>query len=239
MVKNNEINEERLNIILTCKLKDNFRQYESLSTSLNNAVVFINDLDAGVLNLGQVCNPNKTPNSSNLSLLLDNLFTFGSEYMDDHSPFVAMEHRKQRLKSIKQVIQIIKTLNKSKYEIKCLQCRTREDSLKQLSIACLSIVLKFFEGLKKQLKKSESLIKFNAIDVGHLIPLTIGHKNKPTDSEIAYTKTIMKLSDFKYDKHNTAPVGPSPLIETNKSSLLPKVQPSPDRVAAQEKLAKS
>lgn len=50
------------------------------------------------------------------------------------------------------------------------------------------------------------------MDVGHLIPLTIGHKNKPTDSEIHYIKTIMKLSDFKYDK-NSAPVGlsPSPL----------------------------
>ena len=111
MVKNNEISEKNLEKILTSKLKDNFRQYETISTSLNNTIIFLTDLDAGILNLGQVCSPNKSANPANLSLFLDNLFTFGSEYLDGQNPFIAIDHRKQRLQSIKQVTQIIKTLN--------------------------------------------------------------------------------------------------------------------------------
>ena len=52
MVKNNEIGEKNLYSILTSKLKDNFRQYESIQTSLNNAIIFLTDLDAGILKLG-------------------------------------------------------------------------------------------------------------------------------------------------------------------------------------------
>ena len=52
MVKNNSINEKSLNNILSKKFKDNLRQYETISNSLNNSVIFLSDLDAGILNLG-------------------------------------------------------------------------------------------------------------------------------------------------------------------------------------------
>lgn len=64
--------------------------------------------------------------------------------------------------------------------------------------ACISITLKFFETLKKQLKKAEYQINFGAKDVGHLIPLTVGHKMKPTDEEAMYIRTVMRSSDFRY-----------------------------------------
>ena len=87
----------------------------------------------------------------------------------------------------------------------------------------MSIILKFFEGVKKQLKKSEVLINFDARDVGHLIPISTGHENKPTEAEVTYIKTVMKLSEFKYEKH-TCPPGISPdFANMYASSLLPKI----------------
>ena len=92
---------------------------------------------------------------------------------------------------MKNVAQTIKVLISCKDEIKTIQCKSEEDSLKQLITACLSIVLKFFELLKKQLKKSEVQINFEPREIGHLVPLSIGHKNKPTESETQYIRTVL------------------------------------------------
>ena len=58
------------------------------------------------------------------------------------------------------------------------------------------MLTKFFENLKKQLKKSEIAINFGPKHVGHLIPLSTGHRNKPTDPEINYIHNAIKLSEF-------------------------------------------
>ena len=74
------------------------------------------------------------------------------------------------------------------------------DSLRWLIVATISILIKFFEQIKKQLKKSEFHINFGPIDVGHLIPLSVGHKNKPTDPEINYIHRMIQHSGFQYKK---------------------------------------
>jgi hypothetical protein len=38
--------------------------------------------------------------------------------------------------------------------------------------------------VKKQLQKSEMLIKFDQKDIGYLVALSVGHKDKPNESEI-------------------------------------------------------
>jgi hypothetical protein len=88
----------------------------------------------------------------------------------------------------------------------------------------LQIILKFFENLKKQLKKSEFYINFEVKDIGHLIALSVGHTEKPTDQEARYIKTIIKSSDFKYIPEEFEGISPSPVIEKPiDSSLLPKI----------------
>lgn len=79
----------------------------------------------------------------------------------------------------------------------------------------LKISLNFFETLFKQLKKSESYINFEASDLGHLVALSVGHTDKPTDEETRYIRTLMKNSGFKYDAEEFVGVSPSPLQRLN------------------------
>jgi len=102
----------------------------------------------------------------------------------------------------------IKILQKAKDEIKGIQCNSDEDSLRQLIIACFSISIKFFENLKKQLKKSELHLNFGPESIGHLIPLTVGHRDRPTEREERYIKTVMGLSDFMHKDDQTAEEDP-------------------------------
>ena len=95
---------------------------------------------------------------------------------------------------------IIKVLHESKEEIKGHQEHQKgvEDSLYQILIACFSIVTKFFETLKKQLKKAEQQVNIGASQVGHLVPLTVGHGDRPTGREESYIQTLLNISDFNY-----------------------------------------
>lgn len=62
-------------------------------------------------------------------------------------------------------------------------------------------------------------------DIGHLIALSVGHTDRPTELEANYIKTVMKSSDFRYDELE----GISPMVmQPIQSSILPKIQPSPD-----------
>ena len=100
------------------------------------------------------------------------------------------------------------------------------DSLRWLIVATLSILIKFFEQLKKQLKKSEIHINFGPLDVGHLIPISVGHKDKPTDSEINYIHKMIKISGFQYKKEEILEsISPDKFVQ---SSILPTISPSPN-----------
>jgi len=69
-------------------------------------------------------------------------------------------------------------------------------------MACISVALKFFETLKKQMKKMETLNDFGIKEVGHLIPVTVGHRDAPHEWEMNHIKVIMKESNFKYNKED-------------------------------------
>jgi hypothetical protein len=66
-------------------------------------------------------------------------------------------------------------------------------------MALFSIIIKFFERLKKQLKKSEVLINFGEKELGHLVPLTVGHRDKPTEDETRHIRNVMRKSNFLMD----------------------------------------
>lgn len=50
-------------------------------------------------------------------------------------------------------------------------------SLKQLIMAIILSLITFFEQLKKLLKKVEVKHNFSAQTLGHLVPLTVGHRD--------------------------------------------------------------
>ena len=65
--------------------------------------------------------------------------------------------------------------------------------------------------------------------MGHLIALSVGHTDRPTDEEARYIKIVMKSSNFKYNPDDFEGISPSPLVaEKIQSGLLPKIQPSPN-----------
>jgi hypothetical protein len=79
------------------------------------------------------------------------------------------------------------------------------------------------------LKKSEFYIDFDVKDIGHLVALSVGHTDRPTETEAKYLKTVMKSSNFKYESNELEGVSPSPLHQpVITSSLLPKIEPSPN-----------
>jgi hypothetical protein len=61
--------------------------------------------------------------------------------------------------------------------------------------------------VKKQLQKSEMLIKFDQKDIGYLVALSVGHKDKPNDSEIQQIRSVMQKSNFKYIKEDFSQIG--------------------------------
>ena len=88
-------------------------------------------------------------------------------------------------------------LKQSRDEIKAELINTKQDGPQQLILVAMSIVIKFFENLKKFMKKAENL-NLGPAQLGHLIPLTVGHRDRPTDREDKYIKSVMKLANFNY-----------------------------------------
>lgn len=192
----NEITLDGLQELIESSIKDNIKQYEGVRNSITKAIMFLSDLHGGLIKLGWLCQPNNPYNGDGLSLFVDNMFTYGTNYIGIGDTYTVYEHRKQRLAALSDLALTIKVLQKSKDEIKGIQCNSDEDSLRQLMIACLSISIKFFENLKKQLRKSELHLNFGPEQIGHLVPLTVGHRDRPTDRELRYIKTVMALGDF-------------------------------------------
>lgn len=81
----------------------------------------------------------------------------------------------------------------AKDEIKGLQFKNDEESLKQVILACMHNVSHFFDGLKKLMRKYETKYNFGPEQVGHLIPLTVGHRDRPKEREKKYIETIMSI----------------------------------------------
>lgn len=58
IVESNQINQERLKIIIMANIKDNFKQYESMSIILEKVLSFIYELHGGLIQLSNIMNPN-------------------------------------------------------------------------------------------------------------------------------------------------------------------------------------
>ena len=93
MIQSNKISQDKLDHYMRQFLKDNFKQYENFSIVLQRVVVFISDLEAGILQFGEIVSPNMPHNHLDLQIFVDNLFTYGSSYMDNSQNWSPLDHR--------------------------------------------------------------------------------------------------------------------------------------------------
>jgi hypothetical protein len=150
-----------------------------------------------LIKLGWLASPNNIYKPQNLVLFVDSLLTYGSNYgdlADKQKIYEPYNHRCNRLSGIRDLTQIHHVLKQGKDEIKGLPCQNNEDCVKQLILACLHSLSHFFDGLKKLMKKYESKYNFGPEQIGHLIPLTVGHRDRPKEREKKYIETIMAMS---------------------------------------------
>lgn len=77
-----EISYDQLEAIVCEFSSDNLKEYEIINQSVHNCNVLIDDLQAGVLRLGDIASPNKPYNLAHLSLFIDNLLTYGTNYLE-------------------------------------------------------------------------------------------------------------------------------------------------------------
>lgn len=194
----NQLSHQDVDQLIERGLKDNFKQYESMSNSLLRVVVLINELHGGIMKLGNICHANSSSKPDHLTLFLDNMFTYGSRYITIRDPETIYSHQKQRLKGLKDIVVLMKQMEKCKDDIKNLNIASPDEeiTLNSLTIASLTILIKFFDNVKKLLKKSEQCCQFDEKALGHLVPLTVGHRDRPTETEVRYIKTVMKHSGF-------------------------------------------
>ena len=199
LASSGKLSHSQVDFFIEQGLKDDFKQYESLSNSLLRVIVLLHELHGGIIKLGHICHPNRQSRPEHLSLFVDGLFTYGSRYVL-RDPYTIYSHRKQRLKGIKEIAIIQKQLEKCKDDIKNLTIseQDEEGNLHQLVAACLTNLHRFFDNLKKLLKKSEQRCQFDETTLGHLVPLTVGHRDRPTETEVRYLKTVIRRSGFLY-----------------------------------------
>ena len=66
MIQSNKISQDKLDHYMRQFLKDNFKQYENFSIVLQQVVVFISDLEAGILQFSEIVSPNMPHNHQDL-----------------------------------------------------------------------------------------------------------------------------------------------------------------------------
>ena len=77
----NEITHDGLQRLIESSIKDHVKQYESIRNSMSKAIVLLSDLHGGLIKLGWICQPNNPYRVENLSLFVDNMFTYGANYI--------------------------------------------------------------------------------------------------------------------------------------------------------------
>lgn len=125
-------------------------------------------------------------------MFVDNLFTYGTGCLERQSSYKIDPPQQMRLEAYRSLLCVVKFLQEAKNSVKSVACRHEEDDLKQLVLASLSILHEFFDKLKRQLKRAEKLVNFDPDDIGHIVALTVGHRSKPTEPEVAYISTVFK-----------------------------------------------
>lgn len=65
---------------------------------------------------------------------------------------------------------------------------------------CLQITQKFIDNLKYLAQKTLNNRTIRPEHVGHLVPLTVGHRDPPReDKEVPYIDAVIGLSSFRYE----------------------------------------
>ena len=77
-IKKRLVKDQELDGLLEHSTRDNYKQYGDIMFQVNKALVFIDDLDAGILRLGDIVHPNARDSVVDLCTFIDNLFTYGS-----------------------------------------------------------------------------------------------------------------------------------------------------------------
>lgn len=93
---------------------------------------------------------------------------------------------------------------------------------------------KFIDNLKYHARKICIGEKIGPEHVGHLIPLTVGHRDAPReDREVPYIEAILRQSNFKYEDPELA--APSPLPSSIKDLLVsPPAAPKDNKSSAMQ-----
>ena len=72
-----------------------------------------------------------------------------------------------------------------------IECK--HEDCKYLINGCLSIITKFFENAKKIAREFEIM---DPTSLGHLVPITVGHRDKPNEKEMVHIKLLLDNSGF-------------------------------------------
>ena len=116
---------------------------------------------------------------------------------------------------MRDLVLLQKQIEKSKEDIKNLNISGLYEEVRIHSLvqACFTIILKFLDNVKKLLRKSETKTQFDETTIGHLVPLTVGHRDRPTEQEVRYIKTVVRHSGFFYQDEQlqfAQTMGPNP-----------------------------
>lgn len=93
---------------------------------------------------------------------------------------------------------LVKVIRQAKDEIK------EEGPLSNMVLACLNTTLSFFDLVIKQMKKNERTHSLSDSELGHLVPLTVGHRDRPNENELRYIRKLMIVSGFLYSDASAA-----------------------------------
>ena len=118
------------------------------------------------------------------------------------------------MNAIRELNIVSTQIQRSREDVKNVEIRNfvqpNEIDLQQLIVTCLEMTQKFIDNLKYLAKKTSISAKIGPEHIGHLIPLTVGHRDPPReDKEVPYIEAIFRLGNFRYEDPDI--LAPSPL----------------------------
>lgn len=81
-IDRDEISYDQLEALVSEFSIENSKEYEIINSSVHTCIIMIDDMQAGLLRLGEIVTPNKPFNLDHLSLFIDNLLTYGTNYLE-------------------------------------------------------------------------------------------------------------------------------------------------------------
>jgi hypothetical protein len=136
-----------------------------------------------------LANPNSIYNEENLALFIDSLITYGGGYINRIQVYRVFRHRERRLHALSEICFAIKMTDNSVKEIEMLW--SNQEELLKIILESLKVVHHFLTSLKQIVTELEIQNNIGVDQLGHLVPLTVGHRDKPTEKEVKYIKKVI------------------------------------------------